>query len=179
MDSQTEQFLGLTDYIVSDYAKSDGRSVNLYVAYYATQRNGLAPHSPSVCIPGNGWQIADLERTNYHNEHFSLPLNRVVMSKGSRRQLVYYWFEQRGMKIANEYVSKMYLLRDAMFKNRTDGALVRLITPIYPTENEADADKRLQEFTRILLPSLSGYLPAEPGSKMKPAMTPANGNHPS
>ena len=179
MDSQTEQFLGLTDYIVSDYAKSDGRSVNLYVAYYATQRNGLAPHSPSVCLPGNGWQIADLERTNYHNEHFSLPLNRVVMSKGSRRQLVYYWFEQRGMKIANEYVSKMYLLRDAMFKNRTDGALVRLITPIYPTENEADADKRLQEFTRLLLPSLSGYLPAEPGSKMKPAMTPANGNHPS
>ena len=97
------------------------------------------------------------------------------MSKGSQRQLVYYWFEQRGMKIANEYVSKMYLLRDAMFKNRTDGALVRLTTPIYPTENEADADKRLQEFTRILLPSLSGYLPAEPGSKMKPAMTPANG----
>ena len=56
-------FLGLTDYILSDYAKRDGRPVNFYVAYYASQRTGLSPHSPSVCIPGNGWQITDLERT--------------------------------------------------------------------------------------------------------------------
>ena len=44
LDPQTEHFLGLTDYILSDYVKRDGRSVNLYVAYYANQRTGvLAP----------------------------------------------------------------------------------------------------------------------------------------
>ena len=52
------------------------------------------------------------------------------------------------MKIANEYWSKLYLLRDALFANRTDGALVRLTTPVYPGEPEGDADKRLQDFTR-------------------------------
>ncbi len=162
----------MTDYILSDYAKRDGRAVNLYVAYYATQRTGVSPHSPSVCLPGNGWQMAVFERTNYNNnDGISLPLNRVVMTKGSDKELVYYWFEERGLKIANEYVSKLYLLRDAVFKNRTDGALVRLTTPILPGETEGDADQRLQQFTQILMPRLAGFLPAEDASNVKPALS--------
>jgi exosortase D (VPLPA-CTERM-specific) len=167
LDASTEQFLGLTDYILSDYAKADGRAVNLYVAYYASQRNGLSPHSPSVCIPGNGWQITNLERTSFASSDakVSLPLNRVVIARGENKQIVYYWFDERGMKIANEYVSKLYLLRDAMFENRTDGALVRLTTPVYPGEKEIDADMRLQAFMKIVVPSLAGYLPSEATSK--------------
>ena len=167
LDASTEQFLGLTDYILSDYAKADGRAVNLYVAYYASQRNGLSPHSPSVCIPGNGWQITNLERTSFASSDakVSLPLNRVVIARGENKQIVYYWFDERGMKIANEYVSKLYLLRDAMFENRTDGALVRLTTPVYPGEKEIDADMRLQAFMKIVVPSLAGYLPSEAASK--------------
>jgi EpsI family protein len=87
------------------------------------------------------------------------------MAKGSQKQLVYYWFEERGIKIANEYWSKLYLLRDALFANRTDGALVRLTTPVFPGEPEGDADKRLQEFTRIIVPRLVPYLPAAAGTK--------------
>lgn len=179
MEASTASFLGLTDYILSDYAKSNGRQVNLYVAYYATQRSGNAPHSPSVCIPGNGWQISDIERTNYKSQDrgISLPFNRVVIVRGSDKQLVYYWFEERGMKIANEWVSKLYLLRDAMFKNRTDGALVRLTTPIYPGEEESDGDKRLQEFTGIIVPKLEGYLPSETPSVPKSAVNSAKESH--
>ena len=178
LGSDVERGLGLTDYILSDYAQRDGRQVNLYIAYYASQRSGLSPHSPSVCIPGNGWQITQFERTHYtdDNRGISLPINRVIIGKGSSKQLVYYWFEQRGTQIANEYVSKLYLLRDAILMNRTDGALVRLTTSIYPTETEADADKRLQEFTQAVLPKLTGYLPSD-GSKIKPAMTPLKSNH--
>jgi EpsI family protein len=163
LDASTEQFLGLTDYVLSDYARKDGRAVNLYVAYYASQRNGLSPHSPSVCIPGNGWQITDLVRTSFtsNDAKVSLPLNRVVIARGQNKEIVYYWFDERGMKIANEYVSKMFLLRDAMFRNRTDGALVRLTTPVYPGEKEGDADTRLQEFLTKVVPSLAGYLPSE------------------
>jgi EpsI family protein len=162
----------MTDYIISDFVKRDGRPVNLYIAYYATQRRGVSPHSPSVCLPGNGWQMTVFERTSYENaEHgISLPLNRVIMSKGTNRELVYYWFEERGLKIANEYVSKLYLLKDAILKNRTDGALVRLTTQIFPGEQESDADKRLQQFMQTLMPSLAGFLPSEEASKLKPAM---------
>jgi EpsI family protein len=149
------------------------------VAYYASQRTGTSPHSPSVCIPGNGWLITDLEQTNYRNNDttLSLPLNRVIISKGSEKQLVYYWFDERGTKIANEYVSKLYLLRDAILKNRTDGALVRLTTPIYPGEKESDADMRLQDFTSTVVPNLAGYLPSEPSAKITPAMTSLKANH--
>ena len=179
LDAQTEHGLGLTDYILSDYAKRDGRVVNLYVAYYASQRTGSSPHSPSVCIPGNGWQITDLERTAYHNNDLSvsLPLNRVVIARGSQKELVYYWFEERGMKIANEYWSKLYLLRDAILKNRTDGALVRLTTPLYAGETEGDAEKRLQEFTQTAVPNLAGYLPAADMPKIKPAMNSLKAAH--
>jgi exosortase D (VPLPA-CTERM-specific) len=172
LDRETEKGLGMTDYIISDFVKRDGRPVNLYIAYYATQRSGISPHSPSVCLPGNGWQMTVFERTSYENaEHgISLPLNRVIMSKGNNRELVYYWFEERGLKIANEYVSKLYLLKDAILKNRTDGALVRLTTQIFPGEQESDADKRLQQFMQTLMPSLAGFLPSEEASKLKPAM---------
>jgi exosortase D (VPLPA-CTERM-specific) len=170
-----EHGLGLTDYLLSDYARPDGRAVNLYVAYYASQRTGVSPHSPSVCIPGNGWQITGFERTHYKDSNISLPFNRVIISKGPSKQLVYYWFDERGTKVANEYISKLYLLRDAILTNRTDGALVRLTTAIYPAETENDADKRLQEFIQTVFPKLEGYLPPEPGTKIKPAMNQANG----
>jgi exosortase D (VPLPA-CTERM-specific) len=179
LDSETLGVLGLTDYIISDYAKPSGRPVNFYVAYYATQRSGFSPHSPAVCIPGNGWQIADLKRTTYRSKdgQVSLPFNRVVIVRGSDKQLVYYWFEERGMKIANEWLSKLYLLRDAMFKNRTDGALVRLTTPIYPGEDLSDGDKRLQEFARIVVPKLDAYVPSYKPEASKPAMNSLKANH--
>ena len=106
-----------------------------------------------------------------------LPFNRVVIEKNSRKQLVYYWFEQRGRKIANEWWSKAYLLADAIFQNRTDGALVRLTTPVYPGEDESDADKRLQVFIREFVPSLSQYLPSEPQRQAMPALDRLNVNH--
>ncbi len=171
LEPQIEHALGLTDYILSDYTKADGKGVNFYVAYYASQRKGVSPHSPSVCIPGNGWAITKLERTTYSDDlhGVTFPINRVVIERGSHKQIVYYWFEQRGRRIANEYLSKWYLLADAITKNRTDGALARLTTLVYPGETEADADRRLRSFTRELMPTLTQYLPAEAAPPIRPA----------
>jgi exosortase D (VPLPA-CTERM-specific) len=179
MEPDVEHFLAFTDYILSDYRKSDGKPVNLYVAYYASQRKGQSPHSPSVCIPGGGWQIAQFDRTRYSNNdlRLTLPYNRVVIEKNQYKQIVYYWFEQRGRKIENEWLSKWYLLTDAILKNRTDGALVRLTTMVYPGESEADADKRLHGFIGDVVPSLAKYLPAEAPSKIMPASNSPNANN--
>jgi len=161
LDLQTEKFLGLDDYILSDYSQSDGKMVNLYVAYYASQRKGESPHSPIVCIPGGGWAITDLEQMNYVNLGKERPLNRAIIQKGPVKELVYYWFDERGRKIANEYWAKFYLLLDAIVKNRTDGALVRLTTQVLPGEVERDADQRLQTFMQDAVPRLSEYLPSD------------------
>jgi exosortase D (VPLPA-CTERM-specific) len=69
LDNSTEQYLKLDDYILSDYAASDDKSVNLYVAYYASQRGGESPHSPVACIPGSGWAITDIRTMVYNGLH--------------------------------------------------------------------------------------------------------------
>ena len=177
LDSATEQGLGLDDYILSDYSKSDGKPVNLYVAYYSSQRSGESPHSPIVCIPGGGWLITKLERTSYPDLGTGLPFNRVVIEKDGIKELVYYWFDERGRKIANEYWSKWYLLADAITKNRTDGSLVRLSTSISPGEPERDADERLKSFMRDVVPNLAQYLPSDGGQEVKSVLSTPVGNH--
>jgi exosortase D (VPLPA-CTERM-specific) len=157
LDSGTENSLALDDYVLADYNKLDGKAVNLYVAYYASQRTGESPHSPLVCIPGNGWSITRLDRLHTDTAH---PLNRAIIERNGTKQLVYYWYEERGRIIASEYWSKWYLLSDAITKNRSDGALVRLITTIAPGETEGDADNRLRLFMHDLIPNLRGYLPS-------------------
>jgi EpsI family protein len=74
-------------------------------------------------------------------------------------QLVYYWFQQRGRKLANEYLMKWYLFKDALLLNRTDGALVRLTTMVNPGESLDLADQRLQVFAKEVLPVLPQYVP--------------------
>src|SRR5581483_10331906 len=94
------------------------------------------------------------------------PLNRAIIERNGSKQLVYYWYEERGRSIANEYWSKWYLLSDALIRNRSDGALVRLITAITPGELERDADNRLHAFIQDLRPKLRDYLPAEATSSL-------------
>ena len=161
LNPEVENYLGTDDYLLSDYVGPDGKPINLYVAYYASQRKGVSPHSPRVCIPGGGWEITDLQRKTYANAaaDIELPYNRVVIEKGSDKQIVYYWFSQRGRNIADEYLSKWYLLQDSVLKNRTDGALVRLTTAVGNRGSEHEADERLQAFLPNLVPRLSAFLP--------------------
>jgi len=161
---EVEQALGFDDYVLADYQQAGSTTgVNFYVAYYASQRKGVSPHSPQVCIPGGGWVISSLNRTSMAlADGTPMEAVRIIISKGAEKQLVYYWFEQRGTRVANEYVSKFRLLADAVYLNRTDGALIRLTTPVYSGEAEQDGDKRLQGFVRDLLPQMSRFLPSPP-----------------
>jgi len=167
LEPDVERSLKFDDYILSDYSEADRRPVNLYVAYYASQRQGESPHSPIVCIPGGGWQITHFERFNNGTADQPLPYNRVIVARDAKQMLVYYWFDERGRAIANEWWSKWYLFADSLLKNRTDGALVRLTTQILPGELERDADNRLQSFMREVVPALKGYLPSDTVPQLK------------
>ena len=161
--------LKVDDYLLADFVhepRVDARSgfapVNLYVAYYASQRTGEAVHSPRSCLPGGGWRMSEFgQRTITDARAADTPLlvNRAIVQQGSERQLVYYWFQERGRNITNEYLVKWYLFEDALLRNRTDGALVRLITPLRHDEAAADADARLARFATAVRPVLADYLP--------------------
>jgi exosortase D (VPLPA-CTERM-specific) len=160
LGKDVETFLGVDDYLLADYKDSAKGAVNFYVAYYASQRKGVSPHSPQVCMPGGGWVISSINRIALDiagKKDFYV--NRTVINKDNHRQVVYYWFEQRGRHIANEYYMKWYLLTDAINRNRTDGALVRVTTYLRPTESETAADERIQSFLQESLPLLDNYVP--------------------
>jgi EpsI family protein len=170
LDLTTERFLKADDYILANYSQTDGKPVNLYVAYYASQRKGETPHSPMLCLPGGGWLITQLERRNFVTDGADQPFNRVVIQKDSTRDLVYYWFAERDRTVTDEYWAKWYLLADAIVKNRTDGALVRLITQINADESEKDADQRLQAFMKVALPRLMEFLPSNAAPPVNSAL---------
>ena len=154
--------LKLDDYFLADYLKDRTDYINLYVAYYASQRAGESAHSPRSCIPGGGWRIQSISTRAVEGvmvEGIPHTVNRLLIQKGEEKQLVYYWFQQRGRFIANEYMVKWYLFWDALTRDRTDGAMVRVTTLLLPGEDMAEADKRLTVFTKLTSESLKGYIP--------------------
>ena len=161
--------LKLTDYAIINYAQPESDStINFYSAYYQAQRRGVAVHSPKGCMPGDGWQITQFGQLNFPDiiiDGNELNLNRAVIQKGESKQLVYYWFQQRGRTITNEYLAKWYLFYDALTMNRTDGALIRLVTSVGQTEDIEKADQRLQSFMKELVPRLPAYIPGKLAAK--------------
>ena len=154
--------LKLDDYILADYVKPGAASVNFYVAYYASQRTGASAHSPAACLPGSGWRMSDFALYNVPGVQSAaapLRVNRVIIQQGEGRQLVYYWFQERGRIVTNEYLVKWYLLWDGITMNRSDGALIRFVTPIGKSEEPAAADARLAEVIAQATHALHDYLP--------------------
>jgi exosortase D (VPLPA-CTERM-specific) len=164
IEEQVLDELLLSDYILANYHRDEEFiPVNFYVAYYGSQRTGATIHSPRSCIPGGGWEITDLSQVNLSDAlgMDGPSVNRTIIQLGDQRQLVYYWFQQRGRTMTNEYLAKWYLFQDGLTMARSDGALVRLITPIPPDTDEAVADIRLQAFLKSFYPELDRFIPGK------------------
>lgn len=154
--------LKLDDYLLSDFIDPQQHAVNFYVAYYASQRQGESAHSPRTCLPGGGWEMVGLAEHDVAGVSVNgvpLRVNRAVIQLGEQKQLVYYWFQQRGRVIANEYLVKWFIFWDALTRNRSDGSLVRLITPLAAGEDEQKGDERLTDFSREVVKYLPEYVP--------------------
>jgi exosortase D (VPLPA-CTERM-specific) len=163
LDKMYLDALKLDDHFIGDFVRAgEAPAVNFYSAYYASQRKGASIHSPRSCMPGGGWLIDSLDTVALDlgaGHAQPLRVNRALVKKGEDRQLVYYWFQQRGRNLTNEYLVKWYLLWDAIAMNRTDGALVRLTTVVPRTENIQAADRRLGDFLRVAQPQLKRFVP--------------------
>jgi EpsI family protein len=156
------EVLNVDDYLKADYLAGASGPVNLYIAYFASQHRGAYMHSPETCLPGGGWKILSIEQRQIPGVAVNgqpLVVNRAEIGKGEERQLVYYWFQQRGRLMTDEYVMRWYLFQDAVTRRRTDGALIRLIAPISRAESLSDADERLVEFAKLVVPHLERFVP--------------------
>lgn len=162
LDPGVARTLGADDYHSATYQQgSNGPWIEVFSAWYADQSQG-GVHSPEICLPGGGWEIAWLERSDLTEEmNWDTPflVNRAIIQKGEARMMVYYYFDQKGRKIAWDMAAKYYLMLDGITTGRTDGALVRLTTPISPDESDAVADARLKDMLRVVTPVMPRFIP--------------------
>jgi exosortase D (VPLPA-CTERM-specific) len=163
LDPGVERVLAATDYANIAYQLAGTRDyVHFFSAFYDNQSKGDGIHSPEVCLPVGGWEIFSLEQREVDMSgtvYGRFTLHRAVIQKGMVKQLVYYWFEQRGKRMTNDQLAKISVIIDGIVLGRTDGALVRFITPLNVNEPESAADARLMQLMRNILPSLPRFVP--------------------
>jgi EpsI family protein len=157
--------LGVDDYLSRAYYKPDGAAVGLYIGFYGSQRQGDTIHSPLNCLPGAGWAPVSTGRLRIADARGpgqDMEVNRYVVQKGLDSQLVLYWYQSHGRVVASEYASRLYLIKDAIRLNRTDGSMVRVIAPVRVNAEDggASAERLAAEFVRALVAHLSPYLPS-------------------
>lgn len=162
LDPEIEQVLAADDYLNATFiSATTGQTANMFVAFYARQTEGQGIHSPEVCLPSAGWEIYEINthKIQVDGRYGDFAVNRAIIQKGTEQQLVYYWFEQRGKRLTNDFKAKLSVLTDSLTMGRTDGALVRYVTPIYPKETLNQADARLMDIIRNSLERLPEFVP--------------------
>ena len=169
IDDQVLQILGKGDFLnrVYEMRSGDGQLKNaaqpigLFIGYFPTQRTGQTIHSPQNCLPGAGWTFESSRYTTMQAaDGKNFQVGEYVIGNGETRQFVLYWYQAHGRSVANEYASKAYLIADAIRLNRTDGALVRVITPIAASEPVSSARDRALSFTRQMATQLPRFIPS-------------------
>jgi len=157
-DPATVKVLRADDYVSRNYIKQSTDTADVYIGYYETQRQGDTIHSPMNCLPAAGWQLLSVNRASVDAAPGqSIVVNRDTIQKGLDTRLVLYWYQSHGRVVASEYWSKAYLVLDSLRLHRSDGALVRVITPI--RDSDARAERNAIDFIRALFPVLNRHLP--------------------
>jgi len=154
-----KEILGDGDFLVRMYRSPKQRYIDFFLAYFPTQRTGSTIHSPQNCLPGSGWVPTELRRIPLTGAGESGFVNRYIISKGLDRRLVIYWYQSNGRVVASEYWAKIYLVTDSIRRNRSDGALVRIVTPIVRDESVESAEQRALGFVHQAMPNLERIVP--------------------
>ena len=157
LDQRVLGLLAPDDYISRTYVNAEGRAVFLFIAYYLSQRSGKTLHSPQNCLPGAGWEIVQRGRIDLAG---NATINDFTIAKENDRMITYYWYQGRGRVEANEYWDKIYGVQDAVFKNRTDAALVRVMVPSDDKPSVEEAARQVAlDFINQLRPELARFIP--------------------
>jgi len=163
INDEERRILGAGDFMARHYWHAPTprtAPVDLFIAYFPSQRAGQTMHSPKNCMPGEGWMPVEQRYDSLEAPGRNpLDVNRYVLGKGGARMLVFYWYQAHSRAIANEYKARLAMVADAARLNRTDGALIRINTIVMPDENLKDAETRVRVFASQVIPQLDEYVP--------------------
>src|SRR3954468_10278172 len=157
---ETEDVLRADDYLSRTYERPDGSAASFYVGYYTTQRTGATYHSPLNCLPGSGWEMNDPATVTIAPADGSpaFEANRYIVQNGDDKQLLIYWYQGRGRKLASEYWGKFYTVIDSIRRRRSDGAMVRVMMPL-GKRSEEETLSAATDLAAQVAPALSEFIP--------------------
>ena len=159
LDLDTLNVLRPKDYLMRRDQDGSGRSVFLFIAYWDSQRKGAQPHSPKNCLPGSGWEPLEssLVTIPLPRPFAPITVNRYLIQKDQDQQVVFYWYQSQGRAIAGETAARLEMVKSSIVRHRTDGALVRVSSPVYGSLQ--DASDRVTNYIQAMYPILGDYLP--------------------
>ncbi len=156
IDDDTKSVLRADDLLSREFT---GRAhVNLFIAYFKTQRAGQSPHSPKNCLPGSGFQPVESGRIDVPVAGESININKFVVVQGEDESVVLYWYQSQGRVIADEFAAKFYLIEDSIRHHRSDTSLVRVVVPVKGISRE-QAKAAAVDFVQAVYPVVSSWLP--------------------
>ena len=157
-DKDVVELLKTTDYTMREYTSANGRLANVYVGYYASQRTGTTYHSPQNCLPGAGWILNDPQYVTIATPAGkTFTANRYVVENGTYREVMIYWYQGRGRTESSEYRDKLNTIIDSVTRNRSDGAMVRVMTGV--GSDESGSLQAASELAAAVADKLSPYVP--------------------
>lgn len=169
MGADIEANLGVTDYLLCDFTREEPWGlVGVYLGYHARQireegggsgENSI--HPPAHCLPGSGWDLIHIETVLLDLPGLPqspAPVKRLLIAKGEARQLVYYWYQQQGRVIAEDWRKIVWVGLGRALRGRTDGTLVRFTIPIQ-RDGEATADAAFRDLAPQIVAQFPGFLP--------------------
>jgi EpsI family protein len=161
IEQDVRNVLGPGDFLLREYLDpANGSDVDLFIAYFPSQRSGDAIHSPKNCLPGSGWTPVRADRISVSVPgQAPFPANRYLIARGEDRQLVLYWYLAHGRAVASEYAAKFYLVADSIRERRSDGSLIRFTTVLARGESLESAQQRLLTLAGHVVPLVSNYVP--------------------
>jgi EpsI family protein len=166
LDSETLAVLGDGRFLNRVYSnlgpsgRSVGAPVSLFIGYFPTQRSGQSIHSPQNCLPGAGWAFLSSKVINLPTaDGRPYPVGEYLIGNGGDKQVVLYWYLAHGRSVASDYKAKAYMMLDAIRWNRTDGALVRIVTPLGQSEPLEAGERRAIQFANQVTPLLPRFIP--------------------
>ncbi len=160
---QVENILAADDYHAVQFRSSlEEPSLDFFAAWYADLAEEGVQHTPEICLPAAGWEIAKVERVDISdglNLDQPFRVNRVILQKDEERMLVYYWFMHMGRAIPSNAAAKFSVLTKGLVAKRLDGAIVRITSPINVDYPEAEAEARMADLLKEALPQMSRFIP--------------------
>jgi EpsI family protein len=161
LSKEVLDILGPGDFLMRNYHETaTGSDVDLFIAYFPSQKAGDTIHSPKNCLPGAGWAPVQSDRISVNLPgHEPFPVNRYLIARGEDRRLVLYWYWAHDRAVASEYSAKFYLIADSIRMRRSDGSLIRVTTRLGSSESIDSAQQTLMSFASNIVPLIDNYVP--------------------